>query len=198
MYVGNTLWDHLEMCKIPISDLVHWGFSQLWAKSVSLLTNTMSLCWVRAYVSELFRWQLTWDVLDSLVISVDGTGASTRSSLWSNEAEITITVAFLLPCYMLYHSALVSTELIWQPSWYYNSRFMTFKKSILISNSGHCCKSNETTGRSPFPVVEIIPLWMLRDIEWAQNGQNNQLFFFHMIPDKQNSAIFLHLYLYEK
>lgn len=47
-------------------------------------------------------------------------------------------------------------------------------------------------------MVEIIPLWMLRDIEWAQNSQNNQLFFFHMIPDKQNSAIFLHLYLYEK
>ena len=43
------------MCKIPISDLVHWDFSQLWAKSVHLLTNTVSLCWVRAYVSELFR-----------------------------------------------------------------------------------------------------------------------------------------------
>lgn len=60
MYVGNASWDHLEMSKIAISDLVHWGFSQLWAKSVHLLMNTVSLCWMRAYVSGDSSPEMSW------------------------------------------------------------------------------------------------------------------------------------------
>lgn len=48
------------MSKIAISDLVHWGFSQLWAKSVHLLINTVSLCWMRAYVSGDSSPEMSW------------------------------------------------------------------------------------------------------------------------------------------
>lgn len=64
MYVEMLCEDHLQMFEIPVTDVVREGFSQppntICAPS---LTNTTSLCLMRGYIPELFRWQLAGAVL---------------------------------------------------------------------------------------------------------------------------------------